>query len=207
MENRQKDDIQELCKAGCGFFGAKHQQGYCSVCFKEKQSRDTNPAPAPASPVLPTDEKIIEKPTMPSSSSTRLPSTDSENQKVTDSMADMNVNPSTSTSSSTVLPIPSASPVKIEAEASPASTSAPDAKLPKTDDSAAAPPAKKPKKRCGVCKKKLGLTGFECRCGLLFCGVHRYSDKHDCSFDYKENGRAELSKLNPVCAGEKIAKL
>lgn len=207
MENRQKDDIQELCKAGCGFFGAKHQQGYCSVCFKEKQSRDTNPAPAPASPVLPTDEKIIEKPTMPSSSSTRLPSTDSENQKVTDSMADMNVNPSTSTSSSTVLPIPSASPVKIEAEASPASTSAPDAKLPETDDSAAAPPAKKPKKRCGVCKKKLGLTGFECRCGLLFCGVHRYSDKHDCTFDYKENGRAELSKLNPVCAGEKIKKL
>jgi hypothetical protein len=224
MENRQKDDHQELCKAGCGFFGAKHQQGYCSVCFKEKQSRDTNPAPAPASPVLPTDEKIIEKPTMPSSSSngrkrsyeesnyksssaTRLPSTDSENQKVTDSMADMNVNPSTSTSSSTVLPIPSASPVKIEAEASPASSSAPDAKLPETDDSAAAPPAKKPKKRCGMCKKKLGLTGFECRCGLLFCGVHRYSDKHDCSFDYKENGRAELSKLNPVCAGEKIQKL
>lgn len=207
MENRQKDDHQELCKAGCGFFGAKHQQGYCSVCFKEKQSRDTNPAPAPASPVLPTDEKFIEKPTMPSSSSTRLPSTDSENQKVTDSMADMNVNPSTSTSSSTVLPIPSASPVKIEAEASPASSSAPDAELPETDDSAAAPPAKKPKKRCGVCKKKLGLTGFECRCGLLFCGVHRYSDKHDCSFDYKENGRAELSKLNPVCAGEKIQKL
>lgn len=205
MENRQKDDIQELCKAGCGFFGAKHQQGYCSVCFKEKQSRDTNPAPAPASPVLPTEEKIIEKPTMPSSSSTRLPSTDSENQKVTDSMADMNVNPATSTSSTTVLPIPSASPVKTEDEAS--SSQAPDAKLPETDDSAVAPPAKKSKKRCGVCKKKLGLTGFECRCGLLFCGVHRYTDKHDCSFDYKENGRAELSKLNPVCAGEKINKL
>ncbi|CBY39787.1 unnamed protein product, partial [Oikopleura dioica] len=139
-------------------------------------------------------------------SATRLPSTDSENQKVTDSMADMNVNPATSNSSSTLLPFPSASPVKIEDEASPTSSSA-DAKLPETDDSAAAPPAKKPKKRCGVCKKKLGLTGFECRCGLLFCGVHRYSDKHDCSFDYKENGRAELSKLNPVCAGEKINKL
>jgi len=95
--------------------------------------------------------------------------------------------------------------VRTEDEAS--SSKAPDAKLPETDDSAVAPPAKKPKKRCGVCKKKLGLTGFECRCGLLFCGVHRYSDKHDCSFDYKENGRAELSKLNPVCAGEKINKL
>merc|ERR1712142_458179 len=25
--------------------------------------------------------------------------------------------------------------------------------------------SKKPKNKCAVCKKKLGLTGFECRCG------------------------------------------
>jgi len=54
---RFKDSISTL--ANCLSF---------QVCFKEKQSRDTNPAPAPASPVLPTEEKIIEKPTMPSSS-------------------------------------------------------------------------------------------------------------------------------------------
>ncbi|CAG5078288.1 Oidioi.mRNA.OKI2018_I69.PAR.g8950.t3.cds [Oikopleura dioica] len=234
MENQQKEDIQELCKAGCGFFGAKHQQGYCSifkstkvlipeivisVCFKEKQSRDTNSAPAPASTVVPSEEK---KPEMPSPSSngrkrkheetnksseqeaTRLPSTDSESQKkVTDSMADMNVNPSTS------LPIPSASPVKVEDEASTPESSSAEPKSPSVvaEDSPAAPPAKKAKKRCGVCKKKLGLTGFECRCGLLFCGVHRYSDKHDCSFDYKENGRAELAKANQACVAEKINKL
>merc|ERR1711936_1425680 len=33
-------------------------------------------------------------------------------------------------------------------------------------------------------KKKVGLTGFTCRCGGLFCSIHRYSDKHDCTFDY-----------------------
>jgi len=66
---------------------------------------------------------------------------------------------------------------------------------------------KKVKRRCGVCRKKLGLTAFQCRCGLYFCGLHRYSDKHDCQFDYKENGRQELSKANPVIAGEKIQKL
>merc|ERR1719237_837900 len=33
-------------------------------------------------------------------------------------------------------------------------------------------------------KKKLGLTGFTCRCGGLFCSIHRYSDKHQCDFDY-----------------------
>ena len=39
--------------------------------------------------------------------------------------------------------------------------------------------------RCATCKKKLGLTGFTCRCGGLFCSIHRYSDKHQCDFDYK----------------------
>ena len=32
---------------------------------------------------------------------------------------------------------------------------------------------KKKKNRCFVCKKKLGLTGFTCRCDRLFCAVHR----------------------------------
>ena len=41
----------------------------------------------------------------------------------------------------------------------------------------------------------------------LFCGLHRYTDKHECSFDYKESGRAELTAANPVIAGEKIQKL
>merc|ERR1719232_1258151 len=34
-----------------------------------------------------------------------------------------------------------------------------------------------------VGKKKVGLTGFTCRCGGLFCSIHRYSDKHECKFD------------------------
>ncbi|NP_001295610.1 zinc finger A20 and AN1 domain-containing stress-associated protein 8-like [Jatropha curcas] len=32
--------------------------------------------------------------------------------------------------------------------------------------------------RCATCRKRVGLTGFSCRCGNLFCSVHRYSDKH-----------------------------
>ena len=52
-------------------------------------------------------------------------------------------------------------------------------------DEAGGQDGKKKKNRCGVCKKKVGLTGFTCRCGGLFCSIHRYSDKHDCKFDYK----------------------
>ncbi|KAI3715149.1 hypothetical protein L6452_22119 [Arctium lappa] len=33
--------------------------------------------------------------------------------------------------------------------------------------------------RCTTCWKRVGLTVFSCRCGNIFCCVHRYSDKHD----------------------------
>jgi len=66
---------------------------------------------------------------------------------------------------------------------------------------------KKKKNRCFVCKKKLGLTGFSCRCEGLFCPVHRYSDKHDCKFDYKELGAEEIEKSNPVVVASKIQKI
>ena len=37
--------------------------------------------------------------------------------------------------------------------------------------------------RCCSCRKRVGLTGFNCRCGNLYCADHRYPDKHECSFD------------------------
>lgn len=61
--------------------------------------------------------------------------------------------------------------------------------------------------RCSSCQKKVGLTGFRCRCGDLFCGRHRYSDTHDCSFDYKAAGREAISKANPVIRAAKIIRI
>jgi len=67
---------------------------------------------------------------------------------------------------------------------------------------------KKPKKnRCASCKKKIGLTGFTCRCGGMYCGIHRYSDKHDCDFDYNAMGKAEIAAANPVIVAEKVSKI
>merc|ERR1719452_103509 len=66
---------------------------------------------------------------------------------------------------------------------------------------------KKKKSRCLSCKKKVGLTGFTCRCGGLFCSIHRYSDKHECGFDYKALGAEEISKSNPVVVAQKVAKI
>ncbi|EKX54477.1 hypothetical protein GUITHDRAFT_159135 [Guillardia theta CCMP2712] len=70
------------------------------------------------------------------------------------------------------------------------------------------PVQKKPAtNRCYTCKKKVGLTGFHCRCDNVFCSAHRYSDKHDCSFDYKAAGREQLAKANPTVAAAKIEKI
>ena len=51
------------------------------------------------------------------------------------------------------------------------------------------------------------FAGFECRCGGLFCSIHRYSDKHECNFDYKELGAEEIRKSNPVVVAKKVQKI
>ena len=61
--------------------------------------------------------------------------------------------------------------------------------------------------RCSGCRRKVGLTGFRCRCGELFCGEHRYSDRHDCSYDYKSAGRDAIARENPVVKAAKIVRV
>ncbi|XP_020102780.1 zinc finger A20 and AN1 domain-containing stress-associated protein 8-like [Ananas comosus] len=61
--------------------------------------------------------------------------------------------------------------------------------------------------RCNTCRKKVGLTGYNCRCGNLFCAMHRYSDKHNCPFDYRMAARNAIAKANPVVKAEKLDKI
>lgn len=60
------------------------------------------------------------------------------------------------------------------------------------------------KKRCMSCNKKVGLLGFQCRCGDIFCGTHRYPEVHACEVDLKEIGRQILVKQNPSCSSDKL---
>ncbi|KAK9079068.1 hypothetical protein SSX86_000738 [Deinandra increscens subsp. villosa] len=61
--------------------------------------------------------------------------------------------------------------------------------------------------RCSGCRRKVGLMGFRCRCGEMFCADHRYSDRHDCSYDYKAAGREAIARENPVVRAAKILKV
>ncbi|KAL8489787.1 hypothetical protein ACS0TY_025110 [Phlomoides rotata] len=57
------------------------------------------------------------------------------------------------------------------------------------------------------CRKVIGFMGFRCRCGDVFCGEHRYSDRHDCSYDYKAAGREAIARENPVVRAAKLVKV
>uniref|UniRef100_A0A0E0K0L5 AN1-type domain-containing protein n=1 Tax=Oryza punctata TaxID=4537 RepID=A0A0E0K0L5_ORYPU len=58
--------------------------------------------------------------------------------------------------------------------------------------------------RCASCRKRVGLTGFACRCGGTFCGAHRYPERHACGFDFKAAGRDAIARANPLIKGDKL---
>jgi len=61
--------------------------------------------------------------------------------------------------------------------------------------------------RCLTCRKRVGLTGFRCKCGSVFCGSHRYPEQHGCTFDYKKVGKEAIAKANPVVKAAKLDKI
>lgn len=65
----------------------------------------------------------------------------------------------------------------------------------------------KPANRCSFCNKRVGLMGFKCRCGDVFCSLHRYSNNHGCPFDYKGAGQDAIAKANPVVKPDKVEKI
>ena len=76
---------------------------------------------------------------------------------------------------------------------------------------AATPEVKKVKSqvdrsRCAECKKKVGLTAVECRCGHVYCGAHRLAEKHACSFDFKAFGRSNIEKMNEKVVAQSLGE-
>ncbi len=66
---------------------------------------------------------------------------------------------------------------------------------------------KKKKNRCQVCRKKVGLTGFECKCGGLYCGMHRMSSSHECTFDHAGKNKELLEKRVTSVVASKVDKV
>jgi hypothetical protein len=62
----------------------------------------------------------------------------------------------------------------------------------------------KKKNRCACCSVKLPLTAFPCRCGGVYCSLHRPDVEHNCSYDYRAEGTKLLSTNLVKVIGHKI---
>jgi len=179
-----------LCKNGCGFFSGIDSKGFCSVCYKKYLKKEA----AEKSEAGEADD-----------------TTSAVLAQLSLEEAPAKVNPEEVEASLAEVAVAPVAEVKAEAieEDQPSSSSTTDgATAAVTIEKEEEPKeTKKKKNRCFSCKKKLGLTGFSCRCGGLFCAVHRYSDKHECNFDYKAMGEKEISEANPLIVAAKVAKI
>lgn len=61
--------------------------------------------------------------------------------------------------------------------------------------------------RCWQCHRRVGMGGIPCRCGYVFCGIHRYPYEHKCECDFKKSHKAKLRKENPVIKKRKYTEI
>ena len=65
-------------------------------------------------------------------------------------------------------------------------------------------PEKKKKIRCAMCNKKLGLLGFQCKCGKMYCSAHLLAESHNCTYDFKTEQCKRLEKKLVKVVNQKV---
>ena len=60
--------------------------------------------------------------------------------------------------------------------------------------------------KCSSCKKST-MISIKCRCSSFFCMKCKLPEKHNCDFDYRKEGKKNITKNNPKIINEKIKKI
>ncbi|NXI94576.1 ZFAN5 protein, partial [Psophia crepitans] len=207
-QETNQTQVPLLCTTGCGFYGSPRTNGMCSVCYKEflqrQQSSDRISPPGRGflSEKLSLPHNFIERKYLCSVVCLFVAHAPSAQTPVTHQMTAMSISKEENSSETEEF-------IKTEEASSASSSSGTLLEISQNtaEGKTASEKPKQKKNRCFTCRKKIGLTGFDCRCGNLFCAIHRYSDMHACPYDYKAEAAEKIRKENPIVIAEKIQKL
>ncbi|XP_042199973.1 LOW QUALITY PROTEIN: AN1-type zinc finger protein 6 [Callorhinchus milii] len=209
-QETNQTQVPMLCTTGCGFYGNPRTNGMCSVCYKDFLQRQNSngrispPASANCTSLAETYPVQCTEGNPPEVPSSFSSSTSEQSRSVPNQLLLLSQESVANTQSDGEHPEENQAIPKKDLQASTTEEIAQTS----SDGQEKSPEKPKQKKnRCFTCRKKVGLTGFDCRCGNLFCGLHRYSDKHSCPYDYKADAAERIRKENPVVVGEKIQKI
>ena len=184
--------------------------GLCSKCFKHYQERMGAGADASSAPIAPAGEGASPAPaTAAPAAPDAAPAAPPVAVPAAAPAAAAAAAPaSASPSPAAVDPGPAPAGGGGGRPATPAPPAAPAAGVGGGEEEDGPPerPVQKNPGRCWKCNKKVGLTGFKCKCGYVFCGAHRYAGEHECDFDYKTTGREAIAKANPVVVAPKLER-